>query len=507
MQRTWHRTFHIQGAWPAVVASVGLLGGLTALLAWNIDSPGDAATEPLVIYCAAGIKAPVATVAQEYQQSAGVPIQLQYGGSQTLLANMQLSGGGDLYLPADDSYIQLAREKGLLAEVLALASQVPVLGVPKGNPKQLRSLEDLLKGDVKLAQANPDAAAIGKRTREVLQQTGQWEVLKRRTTVFKPTVTDVASDIKLGTVDAGIIWDSTVGQFPELDMVHVPQFDGCSSDISIAVLRASRQPTAALRFARYLAARDKGLPEFGRYGFKSVLGDRWEDTPELHLLAGAMLRPAIEETITAFEKREGIRVIRVYNGCGILVAQMKAGERPDAYFACDQSFLSQVHDLFVDAQDVSSNRLVILVHKGNPHGIRSLHDLGKPGLKVGIGHEKQCALGVLTQQTFREGGLQRMVMKNVAVQSPTGDFLVNQLRAGSLDAVVAYLSNATGAADELDAIKIEGIPCAVAVQPIAAGKETKYPNLTARLLDALRSETSRQRFEANGFQWQAAAKK
>ncbi len=47
-------------------------------------------------------------------------------------------------------------------------------------------------------------------------------------------------------------------------------------------------------------------------------------------------------------------------------------------------------------------------------------------------------------------------MKNVAVQSPTGDMLVNQLRTGSLDAVVVYISNATYAGDEVEAIGITG---------------------------------------------------
>ena len=95
------------------------------------------------------------------------------------------------------------------------------------------------------------------------------------------------------------------------------------------------------------------------------------------------------ETITAFEQREGCRVTRVYNGCGILVAQMKAGEHPDAYFSCDNSFMVQVTDLFIDPADVSINHLVIVVPKGNPRHIASLKDLGQPGLRVGVGHEKQ----------------------------------------------------------------------------------------------------------------------
>ncbi len=123
---------------------------------------------------------------------------------------------------------------------------------------------------------------------------------------------------------------------------------------------------------------------------------------------------------------------------------MKAGQVPDAYFACDTEFMEQVPDLFPESTDVSQNELVILVEKGNPHDIASLRDLDKEGLRVGIGHEKQCAMGWLTQNTFREGGVQQEVMENVTVQTPTGDMLVNQMRTGSLDAAVVYLSNAAG---------------------------------------------------------------
>jgi molybdenum ABC transporter molybdate-binding protein len=500
------RTGQIHTAWLAFTASVGALAVLIGLLFWDPDRrPGPAAGASLVVYCAAGIKAPVEAVARDYEKAYGVSIQLQYGGSQTLLANVETSRRGDLYLPADDSYLQIARGKGLVDEVLPLAHMTAVVAVRKGNPKDLHSVDDLLRPGVRLAQANPDAAAIGKLTREALRNSGRWDALERHTLVFKPTVNDVAGDVKLGAVDAGIVWDAVVRQYPDLEAVPVPALAGSTAHVAIGVLRTCTQSAAALRFARYLAARDKGLVEFERNGFLPVEGDPWTEAPEVRLLGGAMLRPAIEETITAFEEREGVHVRRVYNGCGILVAQMRAGERPDAYFACDQSFMAQVHDLFLDAVAVSTNQLVILVPKGNPHHVKCLKDLGRPGLRVGVGHEKQCALGVLTQQTLHQGGYHDPVMKNVVVQTPTGDMLVNQLRTGSLDAVVAYVSNATSAADELVAVKID-VPCAVAVQPVAVGKESSLKQLTGRLLDALRSPASQERFEAFGFHWQAAAR-
>jgi molybdate transport system substrate-binding protein len=502
MQRRQQRPGFLRGAWLAFLGSVLLLAVLFGLLYWRPGQPAGTG-EPFVVYCAASQKVPVEAAARRYEAEYHVPVQLEYGGSETLLTRIAVARRGDLYIPADDSYLDAARARDLIAETMPLTTMTPVVGVHTGNPKHVRSLDDLLRPDVRLAQANPDAAAIGKLTRATLRKTGRWDGLNMHTAVFKPTVNDVANDVKVGTVDAGIVWDATVRQYGDaLEAVPVPELAGVTAHISLAVLRCSAQPTATLRFARYLSARDRGLQEFARQGFTPVDGDAWAEEPELRLLAGAMLRPAIQDTLTAFEEREGVHVTTVYNGCGILVAQMRAGEHPDAYFACDQSFMSQVHDLFLDSVDVSTNQLVILVPKGNPHGIHALEDLGKPGLRVGVGHEKQCALGVLTQQTLAQGGVLAPVMKNVVVQLPTGDMLVNDLRTKSLDAVVAYVSNAASAGDDLEAIPID-VKCAVATQPIAVGKATPYKYLTLRLLDAIRSRPSRERFEANGFHWQA----
>jgi ABC-type molybdate transport system substrate-binding protein len=92
-------------------------------------------------------------------------------------------------------------------------------------------------------------------------------------------------------------------------------------------------------------------------------------------------------------------------------------------------------------------------------------------------------------------------MKNVVVQTPTGDMLVNQMRSGSLDAAVAYLSNAAGSADFLDAIRIQGIPCSVATQPFAVAKESGNKHLATRLLQAIQAESSKERFTSEGFRW------
>ena len=103
-----------------------------------------------------------------YEQESGVKLRIQYGGSGTLLSNLQVARSGDLYLAADQSYLDIARDKGLVAETIPIATLRPVIAVPTGNPRGIASLADLCHDDISLALANADAAAIGKLTHQAL---------------------------------------------------------------------------------------------------------------------------------------------------------------------------------------------------------------------------------------------------------------------------------------------------------------------------------------------------
>ena len=241
-------------AWVLGLGSVVLAVVLVALLRpfpRQQANPGGKGT--LLVWAAASQRAPMEQAARAYERRSGYRIELSFGGSQSLLANLEISKKGDLYVPADDSYLEPARAKGLIDQTFPLARMTACLAVPKGNPKQLRSLADLKTPGVKLAQANPEAAAIGKLVRQALTPAGDWAVLEARTTVFKPNVNDVANDVKLGSVDAGFIWDAMGPQYPNLELVRVPELAGVRASVAVAVVRHSPQPNEALRFARWLA--------------------------------------------------------------------------------------------------------------------------------------------------------------------------------------------------------------------------------------------------------------
>ncbi len=157
-----------------------------------------ASEQSLLLYCAASNRAVIESIRDEYEKEFNRNIEIQYGPSQTLLSSVEVTRAGDLYLPADDSYLKIAADKELTAETLPIARMQAVIVVPKGNPKGIEKFSDLLKSDIRLVQANPDTAAVGKIVRKVLTKSQQWEQLEKATTAFRATVTEVANDVAVG---------------------------------------------------------------------------------------------------------------------------------------------------------------------------------------------------------------------------------------------------------------------------------------------------------------------
>ena len=252
---------------------------------------------------------------------------------------------------------------------------------------------------------------------------------------------------------------------------------------------------------RYLAARDKGLPVFKEKGYEIVDGDKWQDHPELVLFSGGLNSIAVKETIAEFEKREGVTVKTNYNGCGILVSEIKTGQHPDAYFACDTSYLEDVRGIFNDPQNVSSADMVIIVKKGNPKNIKSLNDLTKPGIKIAVTNPKFSALGGLTVRLFEKNGISKAVESNISYRdSPTADFVVTRVGTGPEDAGIVYRPNSIRS-QNCETIEINA-DFATAYQPIAVLKDSENKYLMQRLIDRIKSAESKERFINSGFDWE-----
>jgi molybdate transport system substrate-binding protein len=495
----------MRGAAVPFIVTVAVIALLVFLLGGSEKKSVDS-TE-ILLFCAAGIKAPISEAAKAYEDEFGIKVQIQYGGSGTLLSNLEISNQGDLYIAADTSYTDIARDKGLVQETIPLSLLQPVIAVPEGNPKNITSVDDLLRDELRLSLANPDAASVGKTAKKLLGKIGLWEKINKAVQdngVFKPTVNEVANDVKLGTVDAAIVWDITVNQYDELEAIPIRGSEDFIKHVTIGVLTQSKQSAEALRFARYLAASEKGGPIFEKNGFPAVAGDPWAKAPEILYYSGGVNRIAIEDTLKAFQNREGVSIVTVYNGCGILLGQIKSGGQPDMYHTCDVSFMKGVEKQFGMASEISRTDIVIIVPKGNPFNIQSLADLASTKLQLGVCNEEQSTLGTMTANLLRANNLYEAVSQNIVVNTPTADLLVSQLTVGKLDAAIVYKANTTFIRDSVDVISLV-LDGAVATQTIAVAQKTRYPQLLERLENTLRRTKSEELFLNSGFDWIASS--
>lgn len=253
----------IHPAWLFFGAPALVLAGLVVLLAGRTPPPA------LIVHCAASQRIPMEKIADDYERDGRGRIELRFGGSQSLLTNIELTGRGDVFLPADDSYVEMARAKGLTVDVFPLARMNAVLVVAAGNPKKIASWSDLFRRDVSVAQAEPDVAAIGRLTRERLRKTNQWTALDAKTTVKKATVTDVANSVALTSVDCGIVWDVVALADPtKLTPVELPELAGVQANVSLATLSHSRDSAEAAHFARYVVEDERARRHFEQSHFQ-----------------------------------------------------------------------------------------------------------------------------------------------------------------------------------------------------------------------------------------------
>ena len=207
----------------------------------------------------------------DYRAATGREVVASYGPSQSLLAAIEIAPAADLFLPADESFLVSARDRGLVGdEVFPLAEMEAVVAVRRGNPRGVRTAADLLAPDLRVALADPETAAIGGLARRLFEAAGLWRPLAAKAVVFTASVTEVAGAVKLGAADAGVVYDVVLRDFPDLEAVALPELAGGRSRVVLGVVAATSRPAAAAEFARFVASPSHGLARYRERGFHPV---------------------------------------------------------------------------------------------------------------------------------------------------------------------------------------------------------------------------------------------
>ena len=146
--------------------------------------------------------------AKLFEQQTGAKVVLHFGGSGQMLSQIRLAQRGDLYFPGSSDYMELAKREGLaVAESeQRIVYLIPAINVPKGNPRDIKTLADLARPEMRVGIARPDAVCVGLYAVEVLDKAGLKDQVRPRIVTQAESCEKTAQLVALGSVDAVIGW-------------------------------------------------------------------------------------------------------------------------------------------------------------------------------------------------------------------------------------------------------------------------------------------------------------
>jgi len=141
------------------------------------------------------------------------------------------------------------------------------------------------------------------------------------------------------------------------------------------------------------------------------------DRPKpLRVFAGSASQPPLEEAARAFEKKTGIPVTLHLGGSGAMLSQIRLTGEGDLYIPGSPDYLELAREQNLvegDAAILAYLVPAIIVAKGNPLGIRTLTDLARPGLKVGMADPDGVCVGLYAVEVLTANGLTQLVKPNL----------------------------------------------------------------------------------------------
>ena len=180
-----------------------------------------AAAQAPAIAAAADLKFALAELADRFKAATGREVRVAFGSSGNFTQQIENGAPFELFLSADEGYVERLAAKGLTrdAGVLYAIGRV-VLFVPAGSPlKADPTLVDLRAaiGDGRLkrfAIANPEHAPYGRAARETLQAAGLWDAI-RPALVLGENVAQATQFAAGGNAQGGIV-ASALTKTPEV---------------------------------------------------------------------------------------------------------------------------------------------------------------------------------------------------------------------------------------------------------------------------------------------------
>jgi molybdate transport system substrate-binding protein len=242
----------------AVLAAAAL--GLAACGGGGSGGSGGQSPAEIKVFAAASLTAAFTELGRRYTAAQGTKVTFNFAGSQALATQIGQGAPADVFASADLD--NMAKVKDLVGTPQSFASNRLAIVVEQGNPRGIRTLDDLAGGDVKVVLAAREVPA-GRYAKQVLDRAG----VKVTPVSQEDNVKAVVAKVSLGEADAGIVYVTDVAAGgARVEGVDIPREQNVVATYPIATVKAGKAQDAAQAFMD-LVLSGQGQEVLHRYGF------------------------------------------------------------------------------------------------------------------------------------------------------------------------------------------------------------------------------------------------
>ena len=249
----------------------------------NSDVANNATQEKteLIVFAAASMTETMNQIKDLYEaKNSNITLTYNFDSSGTLLTQIVAGADCDMFISAAQKQMnQLDASKDendnpdkndfvLQGTRVNLLENKVALAVPDGNPKDITSFNDLTTDKLSLLAIGNSDVPVGSYTLDILKYIGKSvETLESEGKItYGSNVKEVTTQVKEGTVDAGIIY-ATDAKSANLQVVDLATKDMCKQVIyPAAVLKITKNEVETKKFLDYLKS-SEAMKVFESVGF------------------------------------------------------------------------------------------------------------------------------------------------------------------------------------------------------------------------------------------------
>lgn len=235
-----------------------------------VSSQSKGSTE-LFISAAASLKDVLKEISTAYRaKEPDVKLTFTFGASGALQTQIEEGAPSDIFLSAAQKQMDALDKKSLLLDGTRkdlLINKVTLI-TPKGNPKNIKSFDDVNTDKVKkIALGEPKSVPVGQYSEEIFTYLHCLDAVKKKA-VYGSDVRQVLTWVESGDVDCGIVYATDAATSDKIQVTaEAPNGSHKPVVYPAAVLKSSKNADAAKAFLDFLSS-DTAKTLFVKYGFQ-----------------------------------------------------------------------------------------------------------------------------------------------------------------------------------------------------------------------------------------------